>query len=69
MCVGVGGWVVEGGCVKSTFAACLQMDDASSWSGKWEPVQRAEPCTQAEHQVPFSICLPPPSLHCVVYML
>ncbi len=46
-------------CVKSTFAACLQMDDASSRSGKWEPVQRAEPYAEAGRQVPLSVCLPP----------
>ena len=49
-------------CVKSTFAACLQMDDASSRPGKWEPVQRAEPRAEAERQVPFSVCLLPPPL-------
>lgn len=27
---------------------CLQMDDASIWSGKWETVQTAEPCAAAK---------------------
>lgn len=40
-------------CVNSTFAACLQMNDASSWSGKWEPIQRAEPYAEAERQTPL----------------
>ena len=68
-CLFLGLTLVLAMCVKSTFAACLQMDDASSWSGKWEVFQRAEPCAEAERQVPLSVCLPSPFLHWVASLL